>query len=114
MGGCSLKEVRASKCSGVAFRDLVGSLGCGVYYLEPLRVEIAVLGVRLKLFQEPEESSGRLLRISSGVEWLCKISTMWNFFVIVTRSEEHTSELQSPVHLVCRILLEKKIWPSRR
>src|SRR5438876_5103751 len=24
------------------------------------------------------------------------------------RSEEHTSELESPVHLVCRLLLEKK------
>src|SRR5690348_8749917 len=28
------------------------------------------------------------------------------------RSEEHTSELQSPVHLVCRLLLEKKT-PTR-
>src|SRR5258708_26522346 len=27
---------------------------------------------------------------------------------ITTRSEEHTSELQSPDHLVCRLLLEKK------
>src|SRR5947208_11529316 len=27
---------------------------------------------------------------------------------IVGRSEEHTSELQSPDHLVCRLLLEKK------
>src|SRR5258708_19005197 len=26
----------------------------------------------------------------------------------VFRSEEHTSELQSPDHLVCRLLLEKK------
>ena len=26
----------------------------------------------------------------------------------VKRSEEHTSELQSPDHLVCRLLLEKK------
>src|SRR5690348_16556597 len=26
----------------------------------------------------------------------------------LVRSEEHTSELQSPVHLVCRLLLEKK------
>src|SRR5690348_16076193 len=26
----------------------------------------------------------------------------------INRSEEHTSELQSPVHLVCRLLLEKK------
>src|SRR5258708_24177839 len=38
-----------------------------------------------------------------------------NFQVNVTvRSEEHTSELQSPDHLVCRLLLEKKnsstIW----
>src|SRR6266487_5981345 len=28
--------------------------------------------------------------------------------VMASRSEEHTSELQSPVHLVCRLLLEKK------
>src|SRR5207244_8857085 len=27
---------------------------------------------------------------------------------VSTRSEEHTSELQSPDHLVCRLLLEKK------
>src|SRR5690348_17882624 len=27
---------------------------------------------------------------------------------VAERSEEHTSELQSPVHLVCRLLLEKK------
>src|SRR5258708_17668377 len=29
-------------------------------------------------------------------------------FDIIKRSEEHTSELQSPDHLVCRLLLEKK------
>src|SRR5207244_10437027 len=28
--------------------------------------------------------------------------------LIMLRSEEHTSELQSPDHLVCRLLLEKK------
>src|SRR5438552_6903823 len=28
------------------------------------------------------------------------------------RSEEHTSELQSPDHLVCRLLLEKKKQPT--
>src|SRR5690348_17682740 len=31
----------------------------------------------------------------------------------VSRSEEHTSELQSPVHLVCRLLLEKKNKKTR-
>src|SRR5258708_8910715 len=29
-----------------------------------------------------------------------------------SRSEEHTSELQSPDHLVCRLLLEKKKLPD--
>src|SRR5437879_9199582 len=29
------------------------------------------------------------------------------------RSEEHTSELQSPMYLVCRLLLEKKNHTSR-
>src|SRR5207244_11032905 len=29
-------------------------------------------------------------------------------FLQLLRSEEHTSELQSPDHLVCRLLLEKK------
>src|SRR5437879_8699508 len=28
--------------------------------------------------------------------------------VVTLRSEEHTSELQSPMYLVCRLLLEKK------
>src|SRR3989454_3052585 len=30
------------------------------------------------------------------------------FVRVATRSEEHTSELQSPCNLVCRLLLEKK------
>src|SRR5256885_7808137 len=30
------------------------------------------------------------------------------------RSEEHTSELQSPCNLVCRLLLEKKKNPAER
>src|SRR5437762_5940751 len=29
-------------------------------------------------------------------------------FAAAVRSEEHTSELQSPMYLVCRLLLEKK------
>src|SRR5207244_10854446 len=36
---------------------------------------------------------GTSLRYFTGIRW---------------RSEEHTSELQSPDHLVCRLLLEKK------
>src|SRR5437879_7237630 len=32
---------------------------------------------------------------------------------LIRRSEEHTSELQSPMYLVCRLLLEKKKKISR-
>src|SRR5258708_14476789 len=34
--------------------------------------------------------------------------SVFNIEVRLVRSEEHTSELQSPDHLVCRLLLEKK------
>src|SRR5258708_11222719 len=37
----------------------------------------------------------------SGVAVLARVGQL-------VRSEEHTSELQSPDHLVCRLLLEKK------
>src|SRR5690554_7602582 len=42
-----------------------------------------------------------------------KSHSEWNYFIdngfeIKKRSEEHTSELQSRPHLVCRLLLEKK------
>src|SRR2546422_5739863 len=33
---------------------------------------------------------------------------MQSFVLLLRRSEEHTSELQSRLHLVCRLLLEKK------
>src|SRR2546422_6063805 len=36
----------------------------------------------------------------------CRMSGRWEEFW--ERSEEHTSELQSRLHLVCRLLLEKK------
>src|SRR5690348_7922824 len=36
------------------------------------------------------------------------VGTVAGVIVLGPRSEEHTSELQSPVHLVCRLLLEKK------
>src|SRR4051794_41613315 len=39
--------------------------------------------------------TGVMVTVSAGISG-------WN------RLEEHTSELQSPVHLVCRLLLEKK------
>src|SRR5574337_306727 len=39
---------------------------------------------------------------------LSKQNSVIDYGVLEGRSEEHTSELQSPLHLVCRLLLEKK------
>src|SRR5437762_10479156 len=44
----------------------------------------------------------RILTMSSPTDLLCYYTLPQN------RSEEHTSELQSPMYLVCRLLLEKK------
>src|SRR5256885_4400623 len=46
-----------------------------------------------------------------NVKWSAKLGTETYSSPIVAggrRSEEHTSELQSPCNLVCRLLLEKK------
>src|SRR5258708_19285623 len=40
--------------------------------------------------------------------WLAAMLSRRPDGIVLTRSEEHTSELQSPDHLVCRLLLEKK------
>src|SRR5258708_18623748 len=39
---------------------------------------------------------------------LAAIAAQLGIALYLIRSEEHTSELQSPDHLVCRLLLEKK------
>src|SRR5258708_31274796 len=50
----------------------------------------------------PSENSTMRLDFAVGGTWRGSIRCY------VWRSEEHTSELQSPDHLVCRLLLEKK------
>src|SRR5438477_8347121 len=48
--------------------------------------------------------------VGFGISHPCLTFDKWQ--VICVRSEEHTSELQSHVNLVCRLLLEKKNNPS--
>src|SRR5205807_10395355 len=52
-----------------------------------------------RLTEGTQTLGGRLLRRHPAIPPLCHRSN---------RSEEHTSELQSPCNLVCRLLLEKK------
>src|SRR5687768_17946562 len=54
-------------------------------------------------------ANGYILKNTSPVKMLEAITDVQNGGVAFNpRSEEHTSELQSRLHLVCRLLLEKK------
>src|ERR1017187_8865483 len=43
---------------------------------------------------------------NKGSNW---VRFVFDFGFVQGRSEEHTSELQSPMYLVCRLLLEKRL-----
>src|SRR5690348_17752099 len=61
--------------------------------------------VRYKPWAITSQAGGTVLDFSTSLRFHHRhIPGAW----WAVRSEEHTSELQSPVHLVCRLLLEKK------
>src|SRR5947208_5714495 len=73
-----------------------GNLGCMMWtetfrFLSQRRTDISILS--------SSSLSLESLQINEELD---------NIEMSVLRSEEHTSELQSPDHLVCRLLLEKK------
>ena len=52
---------------------------------------------------------------NAGADWNRNYTTQGKVRILADdRSEEHTSELQSRLHLVCRLLLEKKKIKRRR
>src|SRR5258708_30093741 len=51
---------------------------------------------------------GACFGIEITIDNIASLYFVDNFIDRNLRSEEHTSELQSPDHLVCRLLLEKK------
>src|SRR2546426_5087283 len=68
------------------FRSLIGAMRRGLSLAE-LVVALAIVAV---------VTAVTLPSVGGLLDW------------IAVRSEEHTSELQSPCNLVCRLLLEKK------
>src|SRR5690348_17968413 len=82
--------------------------------------EFAVRAQKMAIFGDESHAYGRLLERESKAFFAfgqlffkCRRSMkdrplVRRFVRFRHRSEEHTSELQSPVHLVCRLLLEKK------
>src|SRR3989454_9153963 len=57
---------------------------------------------------DPTTPVVRRLEQVGGTEFVSRLRMQKELAVGAARSEEHTSELQSPCNLVCRLLLEKK------
>src|SRR5262245_18006481 len=86
-GGTSVSSVTNWKNIAGVLRDRLSD------GLRPVVVHSALSGITDRLEQ--------LLSLALGNEWQPVMDQ-------IERSEEHTSELQSLRHLVCRLLLEKK------
>src|SRR5258708_9385721 len=59
-------------------------------------------------FDQPLQRAQFRLRLAQRHRDPALLARQQRGIAVALRSEEHTSELQSPDHLVCRLLLEKK------
>src|SRR3712207_8800279 len=66
----------------------------------------SLLGLTREQFDELATRVDAVYHNGAAVNWISSYSRLRP--ANVTRSEEHTSELQSRQYLVCRLLLEKK------
>src|ERR1039458_10687172 len=83
---------RSQRCSA-------NRLCAGIFFLMIRRPPRSTLFPYTTLFRSRDVRSGRL--------WP-RLGKVASASMLATRSEEHTSELQSLRHLLCRLLLEKK------
>src|SRR2546422_7158449 len=79
---------------------------CFFFFNDPATTEIYTLSLHDALPIYPEAVKARIGYMPQRFSLYGDLSVMENLRLY--RSEEHTSELQSRLHLVCRLLLEKK------
>src|SRR3989454_3624245 len=95
--------------------------GVEMYYPDAIRPALEVIGTEpgrrhvsgIYMLVFPQQTyffADCTVNIDPDAETLAEIASATASFVwrLGIRSEEHTSELQSPCNLVCRLLLEKK------
>src|SRR5256885_6273144 len=71
----------------------------------PILLALLSLGFTIVLMPKYQAAAFYLAPLRA---WELLLGTMLALSQLPPRSEEHTSELQSPCNLVCRLLLEKK------
>src|SRR5260364_344981 len=83
---------------------------------QPKTVEMQETHAFFFFFNDTATTEIYTLSLHDALPISCSLSSSWRSMrpvarwnrLTVDRSEEHTSELQSPDHLVCRLMLEKK------
>src|SRR5687768_7298035 len=106
IGRRALLTAAAALIPGIALARDYGPNAEPVRYPEP---DVVVLDKR---FGKYKIGNTPIRRLHTGMLWA--EGPAWNgvgrflMWSDIPRSEEHTSELQSRLHLVCRLLLEKK------
>ena len=88
------------------------------YYISITDASISYAELEIKIYNGNKNDAAPIIynlrknKIGSNTSVSFEISELirdYLFFSLPSsRSEEHTSELQSPMYLVCRLLLEKK------
>src|SRR5690625_6930055 len=97
----SSKHLRAAELSGLSFTEVIVATTVGaLVFAEPFSVPVA-LGIVLIMV-------AAVVPLVSGSRASARAEGAGEPVGAGARSEEHTSELQSRGHLVCRLLLEKK------
>src|SRR5256885_4007800 len=104
-------QVLAERCLALGQRALVGKVAmdepsqCPPYYKDGSAAEGIAETARFIdwLRQHPDNAQQRVLPVITP-----RFIPSCTDELLRGRSEEHTSELQSPCNLVCRLLLEKK------
>src|SRR2546430_13692501 len=78
------------------------------FFNDTATTEIYTLSLHDALPISTASSSGSLLSLAKQRSSTSKMPAAGTRLLCTSRSEEHTSELQSQSNLVCRLLLEKK------
>src|SRR5205807_4603976 len=96
----ALPSFPTRRSSDLAFSAATSTLPIVAFMLDPLKA-----GLVTNLAKPGGNLTG--ITLDAGIEiWGKRLEILKE--AVPSRSEEHTSELQSPCNLVCRLLLEKK------
>src|SRR2546427_7921979 len=106
------------RCSSLVMPASSPVLACRLPLMELISVDLPTLGMpqistRMGLAMPPRLGASSLQasisrRVGAGSEASSAMARVSLWALYQSRSEEHTSELQSQSNLVCRLLLEKK------